>query len=109
MNGLDVLNIIEQNPDWNEYGVDEITDLEYRGDLVLWMAQKHGYIDELCAEVIPRPEEAEFILEIFNPNREERLYKMLREWFWNYVKESLDEEMEKVWQRNNEDIKYDGF
>ena len=23
MNGFDVLTIIEQNPDWNEYGVDE--------------------------------------------------------------------------------------
>lgn len=109
MDGQSVLEIIEDNPDWLEYGLDAIRDIETQGNLVLWMAQKHDYMSELCAEVIPRADEGEYILEIFNPDRDERLYRNLRDWFWRYVSEALDEEMEKVWQRNDEVIRYDRF
>lgn len=90
-----VQRITDDNPDWLDFGIDCIRDVQTRGDLVFWIATEHDYMDELVAEFIPRGWEAEFILEVFNDNHNSFLYIKLRELMWEHCKAEIESFMEK--------------
>lgn len=89
-----VRRITDDNPDWLDFGIDCIKDVETRGDLVFWIATEHDYMDELVAEFIPRSWEAEFILEVFNETKDSFLYKKLRELMWEHCRKEIESFME---------------
>lgn len=90
----DVQRITDDWPDWIEHGIDCIRCVETRGDLVLYIATDGDYMSELMPECIPAADEEEIILEIFNGNREERLYRLWRDHMWNHCRSAVEKFLE---------------
>lgn len=82
--------INERFPEWWEE-INNIHCLETRGELMLWLVQEH-LITELISESLWQDNfVAEYILEVFNPERTEMLYEKTREAMWRFSEEILRE------------------
>lgn len=88
MLSLDMECINRNWPNWVD-DVNEIGDIEMRGELMLWLIEDHC-ITELIAESIWQDNfVAEYVLEVFNPERKELLYEKTREAMWRFSENIL--------------------
>ena len=68
-------------PTWID-DVNDITCTRTRGDLVLWLIQDYAYTELISEALWADNFVAEYVSEVFNPERNEPLYVKTREAMW---------------------------
>lgn len=85
---IDMEQINQRWPTWID-DVGEIGCTRTRGELILWLVEEHA-VTELIAESIWADNfVAEYIMEVFNPERKEALYEKTRDAMWRFSEEIL--------------------
>lgn len=81
MLSVDMERINRKWPNW----VDDVNDIsctQTRGDLVLWLIEDYAYTELISEALWADNFVAEYVYEVFNPERNEPLYLKTREAMW---------------------------
>lgn len=75
-------------PTWID-DVNDISCIRTRGELMLWLVQDYSVTELVSESVWADNFVAEYITEVFNPERNEPLYKKTREAMWRFSENIL--------------------